>query len=142
MTTPAAVRRAHRDRVHRDLALRPRPSGMGEAAARAAWGLLLGRARTAAARALAGGAYSRIEAAEFDGLLKRDPPPFPARSISAANAAEAFMVLARGFAASLHPASTAPFLAAGAACLSRLLDEEAWAAAARTRAMQGEREDD
>lgn len=122
--------------------LRPRQSGMSEASARAAWALLLARARAAAGRSLRGEPYSRITAAEFDGLLKRDPPPFPARAISAANAAEAFVVLARGFAASLHPAATAPFLAAGAECLSRLLDEQAWAAAARTRAMQGEREDD
>jgi hypothetical protein len=136
MNPAAPVRRAHRD-----LVLRPRQTGMSEATARAAWALLLGRAQAAAARALAGAAYSRITAAEFDGLLKRDPPPFPARSVSAANAAEAFLVLARGFAASFHPASTAPFLAAGAECLLALLDDEARAVAARTRVMLGERDD-
>lgn len=121
--------------------LRPRQTGMAEASARAAWALLLGRAQAAAGRSLRGEPYGRITAAEFDGLLKRDPPPFPARSISAANAAEAFLVLARGFAAAHHPAATAPFLAAGAACLLALLDDEARAVAARTRVMLGERDD-
>lgn len=117
---------------------RPRPPMLGDAEARQAWRDLIDRA-VAVANAVRGGvAIHRDERAIFAGLVIRPRAPFPLRHASAQNAAEAFLVLARGFVASGFPAETAAFLASGATCLDAMLVADGHARAAAGRRLLGE----
>jgi len=125
----------------------------GPMAERAAWRGLLAQAAEAAQVVLEGGPRDRFATAQLaravieispglDTRPSRHGPvrrgvAFPLKHVSAQNAAEAFLVLARGFVAAGWPAATARSLAALAADLDAMLTAAAHAEAAQSRRVAG-----
>lgn len=120
-----------------------RPAGtarlpsVSDGEARMTWRELIVQASQLANRVREGGRVDKIEGAIFARRVIR-PNPFPLRQPSAQNAAEAFLVVARGFVASGWSESLAGFLAAGAACLDAMLTADGHARAAHSRRILGE----
>ncbi len=116
--------------------------GQYDAASRREWLLLLAKAREIAGPASSGRSFDRFEASGLAGLVIRMRRPFPVAGVSAAAAAEAFLVLARAGVAAGWPRALAGFALAGAAALETLLTEDAHRHAAISRRQMGEADEE
>lgn len=109
---------------------------------RRAWLDLTALLGAIANRVREGAVISKVDGAPAARLVITFKADFPLDWVSAAEAAKAFLVLARGFVAAGYPVATAGFVAAGAECLERMLLDDSHAAAAESRRRMGDSDDD
>lgn len=105
---------------------------------RKAWTELLAEAAVIASVVGGGGKMNRDDLARWGGACWRLKAAFPIPTANAQTCAKAFLLIARGFVPAGCPVASAAFLAAGAACLTAMLEAETRAAFQRSCRATGE----